>query len=207
MDTSSAVDLVIKYGYVTVFLIVAVENIEFFGSIPTSLIAAALGAAASKGYFDPAAAVTVLTVASITGDVIGYWLGRYFGRPLLERWGGVMLKNGRLEKMEAFFKRFGVWGVFFSRFIFASFQAVVNILSGISRMRFLTFFTAAFLGELLWSVFYFFLGYYFWPKVQVFFSDFLRLGSFSGILIVFGLAIIVYIMVRYRKRIAKIFRK
>ena len=135
MDVSFANDLIVKYGYVTLFILIAVENIEFFGSVPTSLIAAVIGVTSSRGLFNPYWAVALLTISSVVGDVIGYWIGRLFGRRVLERFGGVMVRNGRLEKTEKFFLRWGKWGVFISRYIFAS-----ATFSGKTFLLFLTYF-------------------------------------------------------------------
>ena len=195
-----------QFGYVTIFIIIAVENIEFFGSIPTSLIAAAVGAASSRGIFTPWVAITLLTVASVVGDVIAYWLGRTFGRGLLTRWGGVLTRNGRLEKTEKFFLRFGPWGVFISRFIFASFQAIINILAGIAKMRFAVFFFTALFGELVWSIFWFYLGFYFWPFVSKTITAIGNKAGLNVILILVGAIVLFTIVYKQRARIKSFFK-
>lgn len=200
MEITHAVDYVIRYGYVTIFLVIAIENIEFFGSIPTSIIATAVGAASSQKIFNPVIAVTILTLASITGDVIAYWIGRSFGRPLLERWGGPLLKNGRLEIIERFFVRFGVFGVFISRFIFASFQAVINIIAGVAKMRFMVFFFAALLGEFVWSLFYFLLGYYFWPRVKGWLAVISSQNPLGVILLLAAMIVAAILIIRWRRK-------
>ncbi len=202
MDVSFANDLIVKYGYVTLFILIAVENIEFFGSVPTSLIAAVIGATSSRGLFNPYWAVALLTISSVVGDVIGYWIGRLFGRRVLERFGGIMVRNGRLEKTEKFFLRWGKWGVFISRYIFASFQALINIIAGVAKMPFGIFFTAAFFGELIWSIAYFCLGYFFWENISTIFDIFRQVGLFGGILAVLALGLIGYLIYRrfHRKR-------
>ncbi|MFA5030317.1 MAG: DedA family protein [Patescibacteria group bacterium] len=201
-ESSTMLNLVAQYGYVTIFLIIAVENIEFFGSFPTSLIAAATGAVAAEGIFNPWAAMAVLTIGSITGDVIGYWIGRTFGRPVLVKWGGRMIKNGKLETAEHIVDRYGPWGVFATRWVFASFQAIINIITGITRMHFGKFFLACFLGELLWSVGYFLLGYFFWTQVSGILQKISSLGIFGVILTLLVLTA-VYLLYRFRKRIFK----
>lgn len=199
-EPSTMLNLVVQYGYVTIFLIVAVENIEFFGSFPTSLIAAATGAVAAEGIFNPWAALAVLTFGSLTGDVIGYWIGKKFGRPVLLKWGGKMIQNGRLEKAEHIVDRYGAWGVFATRWVFASFQAIINIIAGITRMPFPKFFIACFLGELLWSIGYFFLGFYFWPQVSGILQKIGSLGFFGVILTILVLTA-AYLLYRFRNRL------
>lgn len=200
MDVSFANDLIIKYGYVTLFILVAVENIEFFGSIPTSLIAAVIGMTSSRGLFNPYWAVALLTISSVVGDVIGYWIGRKFGRVVLTRFGGAILRNGRLEKAEKFFERWGVWGVFFSRYIFASFQAVINIISGIAKMPFGKFFVAALVGELLWSIVYFAIGYFFWENISSIFGTLRSFGIVGGILTALAIGLLAFLLIRRRRK-------
>lgn len=201
-ETSSMLNLVVQYGYVTLFIIVAIENLEFFGSFPTSVIAAAMGAVAAEGIFSVWTSIIILTTASVLGDVLGYWVGNKFGRPVLIRWGGRMIRNGRLEKAEAIVDKYGSWGVFVTRAIFASFQAIINIIAGVTRMNFFKFFIACFTGELIWSVTYFLLGYYFWPQVSNVLQKIGSLGVFGVILSVLVVAAF-YILYRNRARIFK----
>lgn len=53
----------------------------------------------------PLAALT--TVASVSGGVVGHWLGLRFGRPLLRRF-----NSRQVERVEALFVRHGFWAVF-----------------------------------------------------------------------------------------------
>ena len=47
------------------------------------------------------------TVASVAGAVVGHWLGRRLGRPLLHRF----VSRPRLESAEGLFRRFGTWAI------------------------------------------------------------------------------------------------
>ena len=46
------------------------------------------------------------TAASVAGGLVGHWLGRRFGRPLLLR-----LHSGRVERVESMFQRHGFWTI------------------------------------------------------------------------------------------------
>ncbi|PIS41197.1 MAG: hypothetical protein COT25_04425 [Candidatus Kerfeldbacteria bacterium CG08_land_8_20_14_0_20_42_7] len=201
-ETSSMLNLVVQYGYVTLFIVVVIENLEFFGSFPISVIAAAMGAVAAEGVFNIWISIALLTVASVLGDVLGYWVGRKFGRPVLLRWGGRMIKNGRLEKAEALVDKYGSWSVFVTRAIFASFQAIINIIAGVTRMSFFKFFIACLSGEFIWSITYFFLGYYFWSQVSGALQKISSFGVF-GVILSILVAIVLYLLYRYRARIFK----
>lgn len=197
--TSTTLQLIANYGYVVIFIIVAIENIEFFGSFPTSLIAAGMGALASQGVFDPTVSIILLVIASIVGDIVGYWIGWKFGRVALLRWAKHLVTKNRLERAEQIVSRWGVVSVFFTRFIVASIQAIVNIIAGITRMRFISFFFAALVGEFIWTLIYFFLGYFAWPRVEGILSKISLVGPLGAILTL-TVIMLVYYIIRIRKK-------
>ena len=52
------------------------------------------------------------TVSSVAGAVVGHWLGRRFGRPLLYR----LASEGRVATIEGLFKRYGGWAILIAAF-------------------------------------------------------------------------------------------
>ena len=82
-----------------------------------TLIAAALLANTTQEL-----SITTVVIAgaagAIVGDNLGYWAGRRFGGPLLQRYGSyIHLDKGRLELGEYLFRRYGGATVFFGRFV------------------------------------------------------------------------------------------
>jgi membrane protein DedA with SNARE-associated domain len=71
---------------------------------------------------------------AILGDNIGFWVGREFGEPLLEKWGHQML--GRY-----LFARYGGLIVFFGRFValLRAFAALLAGANGLAPWRFFAF--------------------------------------------------------------------
>jgi len=86
--------------------------------------------------------VVAAAAGGIVGDNFGYWAGRRFGRPLLQRYGRkVHLDRRRLKLGEYLFRRYGSAMVFFGRFV-ALLRALAALLAGANRMpwgRFLVF--------------------------------------------------------------------
>ena len=71
---------------------------------------------------------TAAAIGAIIGDSIGYYIGHRGGRPLLERFGRRFPKHfgpPHLARAEKIFQRWGVWAVFFGRFV-----ALLRILAG-----------------------------------------------------------------------------
>jgi membrane protein DedA with SNARE-associated domain len=97
-------------------------------------------------------AVIVGTAGNTTGSLIAYAIGRYGGRPFLERYGKYLLiRHHDLELADRWFARWGAQTAFFSRLMpivrtFISFPAGV---AGMPVAKFLAYSTA---GALPWSI-------------------------------------------------------
>src|SRR3954449_4703392 len=82
MVIAAIVDIPANLGYAAVFAFVAVETMGIPVPGETALIAAAL--LAHAGRLDIVMLVLVAAAAAITGDNIGFALGRRFGRRVFE---------------------------------------------------------------------------------------------------------------------------
>ena len=49
----------------------------------------------------------LVTVCSVSGAILGHWLGRRFGRPLLYR----MFSQNKIQPVEDMFRRYGLWAI------------------------------------------------------------------------------------------------
>jgi membrane protein DedA with SNARE-associated domain len=90
---------------------------------------------------------------AIVGDSIGYLIGRRGGRALLERFGRRFPKHfgpEHLAKAERAFRRWGVWAVFFGRFI-ALLRILAGPLAGALRVPYARFLAANAAGGIVWS--------------------------------------------------------
>ena len=54
----------------------------------------------------------IVTVASVAGAVVGHWLGRRFGRPLLHR----LVAESKILTVERLFQKYGAWAVLVAAF-------------------------------------------------------------------------------------------
>lgn len=102
----------------------------------------------------------VALAASVSGDAVGYGLGRLVSRELLERrarWLGYTA--ARHAWVEALFRRWGGLGVLLSRTLVSHLSSVVNVFAGASRYRLDRFMALTVLGRLVWTSAYLGLGY------------------------------------------------
>lgn len=116
-----------------------------------TLISAALIAA--TGALSPWGVAMSAAVGAIVGDSIGYAIGHRGGRALLERFGRRFPKHlgpPQLARAESMFARWGVWAVFFGRFV-ALLRILAGPLAGALRVPYRKFFAANASGGLIWA--------------------------------------------------------
>ena len=159
-------DLLVDYGLVLLFLLVAMESAGVPLPGETALIAAAvLARPEHENHYSLLWVIVVAATAAIIGDNIGYWLGREGGRRLLGRWGFVQRHAERtLPPAERFFEKHGAKTVFFGRFI-AILRVAAAWLAGISHMAWWRFFVWNAAGGIIWAISISFLAYIFGQAV------------------------------------------
>ena len=93
------------------------------------------------------------SAGAIIGDSIGYAIGRRGGRPLLERLGRrfpAHLGPPQLTRAETIFQKWGVWAIFFGRFI-ALLRILAGPLAGALRVPYPRFLIANAAGGIVWA--------------------------------------------------------
>ena len=142
--------LLISYGLVLLFFLVAIESAGIPVPGETGLITAAF--LAHQGHYSIVWVIVVAAAAAIVGDNIGYWLGRTGGRRLLERWSITRrYAEHTLPRAERFFRKHGSKTVFFGRFI-AVLRVTAAWMAGISHMHWWLFAFWNALGGILWAL-------------------------------------------------------
>ncbi|MEV6970279.1 DedA family protein [Hamadaea sp. NPDC051192] len=137
--------------YLLVGLVIGAESMGIPLPGEITLISAALLTASGTG--DPWLVGLAAAVGAIVGDSLGYAIGRRGGRPLLERVGRRFPKHfgpAHLAKAEQMFGRWGVWAVFFGRFI-ALLRILAGPLAGALRVPYGRFLVANASGGIVWA--------------------------------------------------------
>lgn len=143
--------LLLDYGLVLLFVFVAVESAGVPIPGETVLITAAVLARPEHHRYSLLSVIVVASLAAIVGDNIGYLLGRYGGRRLLNRWGFIRrYAEKALPPSERFFTKHGAKTVFFGRFI-AVLRVTAAWLAGISHMQWWRFFAWNAAGGIIWA--------------------------------------------------------
>ncbi|HLY50370.1 MAG TPA: DedA family protein [Solirubrobacteraceae bacterium] len=161
MDVSLAAVLGISVSSSLGYLLPAIIGLESMG-IPspgeTALVLAAV--LASQGKLQIWLVILIGVASAITGDNLGYLLGRRFGREFVLKPGP--LWHHRIQAVRAgdrFFERHGPKAVFLARWI-ALVRFAAAWLAGINRMQFRLFFFWNALGGITWGVTFGLVGYY-----------------------------------------------
>jgi membrane protein DedA with SNARE-associated domain len=143
--------LLLDYGLVLLFAFVAVESAGVPIPGETALITAALFARPEHHHWSLLSVIVVAAAAAIIGDNVGYALGRFGGRALIDRWGyAKRYADKALPPSERFFKKHGAKTVFFGRFI-ALLRVTAAWLAGISRMHWWLFAAWNAAGGIVWA--------------------------------------------------------
>jgi membrane-associated protein len=121
-------------------------------------------------------------IAAWLGDQVGYTLGRHFGRPYLDKRKGSWLKKA-IARSEQFYLRYGWWSVVVARFIPWA-RVIIPALAGIGKMNYYKFFTANFVGAVLWGVGLTVAGYFTYT------IDWVRSFVYIIAIVVIGLSVI-----------------
>lgn len=150
------------YGLWAVFLFLFLET---FGlPLPGETLLIGASALASQGHFHLPTVILVGWVAAVLGDNAAFYLGRYGGRRLLLRLGGRLgLTDGRLDKVQHFYDRFGGEVVILARF-FEGARQLNGLVAGTSGMAPIRFLVYNLIGAALWVGFWamaaFYLGHH-----------------------------------------------
>jgi membrane protein DedA with SNARE-associated domain len=156
-------DMYDAVGYLGVAIAVALETIV--APIPSEVILPMAGWKVSQSAADPSVlepltdqpwnlvlTVAFATAGSLVGALVGYAIGAWGGRPLLDRWGSyVGIGAEDLDRADAWFVRWGSWAVFLGRMV-PLVRTFVSYPAGIARMPLGKFIVFSTLGSLIWNV-------------------------------------------------------
>src|SRR6516164_4761667 len=120
----------VHYGYWTVFVALLLENTGLPVPGETVLLIASF-LAYSEHELSLPYLILVGILAATLGDNLGFALGLYDGRKLLDRYRRTFrISTQAMERSELFFDRFGSFAAFFARFVFGL-RVIAGPLAGV----------------------------------------------------------------------------
>lgn len=97
--------------------------------------------------------IVMVIVGSLTGETIGFFVGKYFGPHIRKSWLGRKLGEHRWEQAENYIDRRGGIAVFLSRFL-PILHSLIPLTVGMTKMRYRTFIAWTSAACILWTVVY-----------------------------------------------------
>ncbi|MFI5531968.1 DedA family protein [Kitasatospora sp. NPDC051853] len=137
--------------YAVVGVIILLESLGI--PLPGEIALVTASVLAASGVVNPWGVAICAIVGAIVGDSIGYSIGRRGGKPLFEKVGRRFPKHfgpDHLATAERSFQKWGMWAVFFGRFI-ALLRIFAGPLAGALKMPYWKFLIANVLGGIVWA--------------------------------------------------------
>lgn len=155
------VSLITTYGYGLLFLLVSLEGIGLPIPGETAVLTSGfLAGSAGGSQLSLPWVVGITFAAAVTGDNLGYAIGHGIARPRLQKSNGFLLMTPqRLNAVEGYFQRYGIWVVFVARFV-SGLRVICSLAAGAVEMPREKFIPANAAGCLTWSIAVTLAGFY-----------------------------------------------
>lgn len=151
-------DLIFRLGYPGITILMAIES--SFIPFPSEVVLPPAGFLAAQGRMNAWLALGAGLLGSLIGALINYYLAAYLGRPFLHRYSRyVLIREEKLNRAEAFFRRHGEISTFIGRLI-PVIRQLVSLPAGLARMRLDRFALYTGLGAGIWCAILTYLGWY-----------------------------------------------
>jgi membrane protein DedA with SNARE-associated domain len=194
---ASLADVARDAGAPALFAFIAVETMGV--PLPGEAALIAAGILASQGHLSIEWVIVAAAAGAIVGDNVGFFLGRRYGRRILESDRGPFAVHRKrlLAIAEPFFERHGPKAVFLGRWI-SGLRITAAWLAGSARMRWpkFTFYNAA--GGICWALSVGLVAYYLGHAAKTVF----KYASWSGVGAAVVVAIVAFVVVRRRRQSA-----
>ncbi|AZK95685.1 MULTISPECIES: DedA family protein [Streptomyces] len=146
--------LIGTFGLIGVLIIVFAESgllIGFF--LPGDSLLFTTGLLVTSGKLDTLplwAVCTLIVLAAVIGDQVGYLFGRKVGPALFKKPDSRFFKQENVEKAHDFFEKYGPKSLVLARFV-PIVRTFTPIIAGVSRMNYRSFITYNIVGGVLWG--------------------------------------------------------
>jgi len=143
-------------GYLSVFVLMVAESMVF--PVPSEAVLPPAGLLIAQNKFNLIGVIVAASLGSFVGSALSYLIGKYGGRPFIDKYGKYLLLNHEdLNKSENFFKKHGDGAIFICRFI-PVIRHLISLPAGLGKMNFLKFTIFTVTGATIWNCFLIFIG-------------------------------------------------
>jgi membrane protein DedA with SNARE-associated domain len=180
------------YGYLAVAGLVLIE--DFGVPVPGETVLILGAVYAGAGRLNIVLVALLGFIGAVIGDNIGFALGHFGGRRLVERYGRyIFLTPERLDRATRFFERHGGKIIIVARFIEGLRQAN-GIIAGTTRMHWARFVFFNAIGAALWVAVWTSVGYFSGSHINTIYNEATRYDTYLAIAV--GVLLVAYIVRR-----------
>ena len=184
------------------FLLFAIAFIEnLFPPAPSDVLIVLGGALVGFGRLEFVPTLLCATAGSVTGFMLMYKIGDWFGDHILERGKISFIKISTIHKVEEWFRKHGYWVIVVNRFL-AGTRAVVSFFAGMSEMKFPVTVLLCAVSALAWNAALVSGGYMLghnWQQIESYLDTYSRVVTVILVLVAIGLTAR-YLVSRYHAR-------
>jgi len=191
------IDIINKFGYIGITLLIAIENL--FPPIPSEVILTFAGFATTISKITVLGTILASTLGSVLGAIVLYFIGRFLSEERIDKivsgkLGKIIgLDKEDIHKAFSWFESKGKFAVFFGRFI-PIVRSLVSVPAGMSKMLITPFLILTTIGSFIWNTVLIILGKFAgesWNRIAEF------IGGYSdivliGFIVVFILGIVAF---------------
>jgi len=154
--------LLSSFGLLGLLVIVFAECgllIGFFLPGDTLLFSAGLLTATGTLEVPILVSLTLVPIAAILGNLVGYWIGYQAGPAVFNKPNSRIFRQEYVDRSHDFFEKYGARTIVLARFV-PIVRTFATVMAGASRMRFRTYAIYSVIGGILWGAGVIALGYY-----------------------------------------------
>lgn len=188
--------LIGHWGYLAIYSTIVLGNLGL--PVPEETILVLAGLLVWGGKFRLPLVLATGIAGAVTGDNIGYWAGRRYGRVTMERYGRrLFITVSRFESMQRVVMQYGPLGVFISRFL-PGLRFMAGPLAGTTGLPFFPFFISNVLGATVYAPMMVALGYAIGYGLGQYVEQFQRVVREIEYIMVIGLILLTGILLAWR---------
>ncbi len=171
--TAFVIHTISTLGYSGVAVLMAIESACI--PLPSEVIAPFAGFLAYSGRFTLWGVALAGGVGSMLGSWLTYEIGRWGGRPLVEKYGKyILISRHDLDVADQFFAKHGDWSTFVGRLL-PVVRTFISLPAGIARVPLKSFLAYSFIGSVIWTYVLAYIGFKLgenWESLRGYFHKF-----------------------------------
>lgn len=147
--TGFIIQIISAFGYIGVAALMGIESACI--PLPSEIIAPFAGFLVQAGRFSLWGVALAGGVGSMFGSWLTYEIGKYGGRPFVEKYGKwVLISKHDLDIADRFFAKYGHASTFIGRML-PVVRTFISLPAGIARVKLAPFLAYSFVGSFIWT--------------------------------------------------------